>query len=271
MAITDYSVAEKVIESAIENGFVEKDEVPDEEAEYLEKATELYEMAIDARDNHDVDTDDVLGIIAIVDEAPAPKKGKPAAGKKAAKPKAKKPAPEPEEEEEDEEEEPEEEADELEEPYEDYDKDKIADILGAIQIWGDDGALDDVQNILNYELAGKNRKKIVELCQTFLEDPESDEDDDEEESDEVEGEELEEPYEGYDDSSVKEIKEGLTAFVEEDEDDDAQGLVDTLTAVIEYEEAAEKPRVSVVKHAQKLIDSLVDDGEEEEQEAEDEG
>lgn len=282
MEITDYSVAKKVIESALAEGFVEEDDVPEEEDEFIEKAQSLYEMAIDARDNHDVDTDDVLGIIKIAETKP---KGGKAASKGKSKAKAK---PEPDPEPEEDEDEDEEEAEESGEPWEDYDKDKIADIVAAIEIWGEDGDLDSIKQLLAYEESDKNRKKIVAAAESFLADDESDEDEDEdaeepdeaeededaeEESDEVEGDAAEEPYEGYDDSSVKEIKEAMTEFVAEDDGEDDEALLETLNAVIAYEEAAEKPRVSIVKHVTKLVEQVqeAEDGDEEEPEAEEEG
>lgn len=105
-------------------------------------------------------------------------------------------------------------------------------------------------------LTDAGRKKVAKA---ILEAQEAGDDDDAD----AEGTADEEPWEGYDDSSIKDIK-GVV--------DDEERTVEELEYVLEYEKGAEKPRSSLVKHIEARIAELSDDndGDDEEEPEEDE-
>lgn len=92
------------------------------------------------------------------------------------------------------------------------------------------------------------------------EDDEADEDEDDEDEDEDDEEELEEPWDDYDDSTVADIKKVIN---------DDERTAEELEYVLEYEEAGEKPRATIVKLLKSRIEEL--GAEDEEDEDEDEG
>lgn len=178
--------ARAIIKQALKDETHDEDP-PENDDEAIEVAESLVTMAQDAWDQN-VRGPEVEALLKLAgndvgeddddedeEEEEAPKK-KPARAPKG-RPAKKKPEPEPEED-----------AEDLEEPWEDYDSDSVADIVEGVEVAAEDNELDLVKEVLAYEKANKNRAKVVKAAEAALvsdddEEPEDDADDDEDEDD----------------------------------------------------------------------------------------
>lgn len=92
-------------------------------------------------------------------------------------------------------------------------------------------------------LTAAGKKKLVAA---ILEAQEEDEGEGDEEGEDAEGE-LEEPWEGYEEASVKDIKEVLN---------DDERTAEELTYIKEYEESREKPRKAILDLCDKRVEEI---------------
>lgn len=239
------TLAREIIAQALEDETYEGD-IPDDDDKAVEVAAGLVTMAEDAwaQNIQGPEVEAILKLAATDDDASANGDGgedeKPAAKKKPGRPGKKEPEPDPE---------PEEDPRASEEPWENYDADKVAEIVEGIEVWGEQEEFDSVQHILIYESANKNRKKIVEAAEAVLPeemlpgaaatepDPEPEPDDDPEPEPEPEpSTATEEPYEGYDESKVVEIKSALKEYLEDDDEETTdEDKLATLKQTFDYE------------------------------------
>lgn len=256
------SLARKIIEQAIDDETYEGS-IPKDDAKALEVAQGLVEMAQDAWDQN-IKGDEVANILKLAaededgdeDEKPAAKpKPKPAAKAapkaKPGRPTKKEPEPEPEPED----------SRASEEPWEGYDTDKVGDIIEGLEVWAESEEYDSVQHILLYESANKNRVRIVNKAVEVLPDDmvpsaavtDAEPEPDEEPEAEVEPEEEtpaidphQEPFEGYADLKIKDIKESLEEYLENDDVDDEDKLA-TLEQTFAFE-SVNKGRASLMDY-----------------------
>jgi hypothetical protein len=243
-------LAREIIAQALEDETYEGD-VPDDDDKAVEVADGLVVMAKDAWEQN-IQGPEVEAILKLAERDEDNNGAKP---KAKAKPAAKRPAKKAEEPEPDPEPEPDSRA--SEEPWEDYDKDPVKDIIEGLDVWAEDEEFDSVQHILVYELANKNRKKIVERANEVLPDemqivegsvepePEADPEPEPEAT-------ATEPYEGYDDSKVSEIKDSLNEYLDDEDTDDEDKLA-TLKQTFAYE-SLNKGRTGLMDYLDEKMD-----------------
>jgi len=227
---------------------------PEDDDQALVDAQSIVKMAEDAWEQNirGPEVEAILKIAASDEngDKPTASKAKPkpkaAAAKKPGRPSPKaKPEPEPE-------------ADSRasEEPWEDYDKDKVPDIVEGVEVWTEEENHDRIMHVYIYELANKNRKNIIAACEAGLPEellpvaeevtPEPEAEPEEETVVETPEEWDEEPFESYNTLKMAEIREALQEFFE-NEDYSEEDKLNTLNHVAHYE-TANKNRSGLISY-----------------------
>lgn len=227
----DATLARRIIEKAIEDETSDLEAVPEDDEKAVEAASELIQMAQDAWDNNirGAEIEAVLNLAAEAEDGDAPAA-------------ASEPEPEPEA------------PAANEEPWENYDSDKVVDIIEGIEVWAESEQWDDIALVLVYEQANKNRVRIVSTAEKLLPDevlgnlsmktPAQPLPDDEpaaepepdpgEEEMRAREEPPSEPFEGYDELKIVEIVKAMDDYLVNDEVEDTDKLT-VIKQVFDYE------------------------------------